>query len=361
MANGEDAVLFSVIVPVYMIEYDLLRKCLDSLIDQASTEVEFIVVDDGSPDECGSICDEFAALCPSMRVIHTVNAGVSHARNVGLDNSRGSYVLFVDGDDRLADGFLAHLCKNTTGLADITFFNHQVGEFPDEADSKDSWAVSGTLLPRDLTKAVLTSAPMPSGISRAEVGSPWGKIFRKDFLLQYGCRFPEGVRKTQDRIFMVDVLSHDPKCAYVAVNSYIYIQNNGSITKRYNPKALDLCMETRNAMYNVLASRYAGDDEVDSWFATFVVTIMLETVVDLDIFHKHNPSNILGKYKKFKTAMRVLMPDVDIAEPANAFARRAKAITGMLRGGHVLPTFIALVFYSCFKRRRDEKTLQSKR
>lgn len=353
MINGEGTVLISVIVPVYKVEYDLLRKCLGSLSSQAHSSVEFIVVDDGSPDDCGSICDEFAMRCPSMRVIHIDNAGVSHARNVGLDNSRGSYVLFVDGDDQLPEGFLDHLRKNISVLSDITFFNHRVGQASNKMSNLDSWVVGASLSPRELTKAVLTFRLMPSGMSRIKVGAPWGKVFRKDFILQHDCRFPEGVRKTQDRIFVVEALSYEPKCTYIPVDSYIYIKNSGSITKRYNPQALNLVMETRDAMHGVLATRYVDDDEVNSWFATFVAAIMLETVIDLDILHRDNPCGVFGKYKKFKMTVSALMPDVKNAEPGNASSGRAKVVTGMMRGGHFLIAFISLFVYAGLKSSRN--------
>ena len=90
--------LISVIVPVYNVE-PYLRKCADSILAQTYTNLEVILVDDGSPDNCGAICDEYAARDERVRVIHKENGGLSDARNAGLNIMNGSYVAFVDSDD----------------------------------------------------------------------------------------------------------------------------------------------------------------------------------------------------------------------------------------------------------------------
>ena len=90
--------LISVIVPVYNVE-PYLRKCVDSILAQSYSNLEVILVDDGSPDGCGAICDEYAAKDARVRVIHKPNGGVSDARNAGLDIMTGDYVAFVDSDD----------------------------------------------------------------------------------------------------------------------------------------------------------------------------------------------------------------------------------------------------------------------
>lgn len=93
--------LISVIVPVYNVE-KYLRKCVDSILAQTYTNLEIILVDDGSPDNCGKICDEYAAKDSRIKVIHQENGGLSAARNAGLDVATGDYIGFVDSDDYIA-------------------------------------------------------------------------------------------------------------------------------------------------------------------------------------------------------------------------------------------------------------------
>lgn len=92
----------SCIVPVYNVE-KYLRRCVDSILAQTFTDFELILVDDGSPDGCPAICDEYAEKDSRVRVIHQENKGVSAARNAGLDMARGEYVCFVDGDDEVSE------------------------------------------------------------------------------------------------------------------------------------------------------------------------------------------------------------------------------------------------------------------
>lgn len=92
--------LISIIVPVYNVE-KYLNKCIDSILNQTYRNIEVILVDDGSPDNCGKICDEYAMKDKRVKVIHIENKGVSNARNVGVENSTGQYIGFVDADDIL--------------------------------------------------------------------------------------------------------------------------------------------------------------------------------------------------------------------------------------------------------------------
>lgn len=94
----------SVIVPVYKVE-NYINECVDSLISQTFTDIEIILVDDGSPDDCGSICDAYAEKDNRIKVIHQKNAGLSAARNAGIDEATGQYLCFVDSDDYVSDDY----------------------------------------------------------------------------------------------------------------------------------------------------------------------------------------------------------------------------------------------------------------
>ncbi len=89
----------SIIVPIYKVPEQFLRKCVDSIIDQTLKEIEILLVDDGSPDHCGTICDEYAAKDSRIRALHKPNGGLSSARNYGCKAAQGKWVMFVDGDD----------------------------------------------------------------------------------------------------------------------------------------------------------------------------------------------------------------------------------------------------------------------
>ena len=94
----------SIIVPVYNIE-QYLPRCIDSILNQSFADFELLLIDDGSKDKSGAICDEYAAKDSCIRVFHKENGGVSSARNVGLDNARGEWLSFIDGDDEITEGY----------------------------------------------------------------------------------------------------------------------------------------------------------------------------------------------------------------------------------------------------------------
>ena len=100
--------LVSIIVPIYKVE-KYLKQCLDSILNQTYENIEIILVDDGSPDNCGKICDEYASNDKRIRVIHKENGGLSSARNAGLDVATGEYISFIDSDDYVSENFIKRL------------------------------------------------------------------------------------------------------------------------------------------------------------------------------------------------------------------------------------------------------------
>ena len=113
--------LISVIMPVYKTEANHLYKAIESVINQSYREIEIVLVDDGSPDQCGAICDSYAGTDNRIRVIHKKNGGVSSARNCGLETVTGDYTFFVDSDNTLQNNTIEVLFQTAQKTnADIT-------------------------------------------------------------------------------------------------------------------------------------------------------------------------------------------------------------------------------------------------
>lgn len=112
--------MISVVVPVYKVE-KYLERCINSVLSQSYKDLEVILVDDGSPDKCGKICDEYAKKDDRVKVIHKENGGQSSARNIGIQEAKGQYISFIDSDDYLEKNAYETLIKvATTTNADIT-------------------------------------------------------------------------------------------------------------------------------------------------------------------------------------------------------------------------------------------------
>ena len=129
--------LVSIIVPVYNTA-PYLRACLDSVLSQSFTDFEILLVDDGSTDGSGKICDEYAGKDSRVIVLHQENGGVGSARNRGIDNARGEFLVFVDADDFVTDGYLEHLMDSNADLvvSGIRRFGAKTGlEIPSRQDS----------------------------------------------------------------------------------------------------------------------------------------------------------------------------------------------------------------------------------
>ena len=113
--------LISIVIPVYKVE-KYLEKCIESVLKQTYTNLQIILVDDGSPDNCGKICDEYAKRDSRIDVIHKVNGGLSEARNVGISKAKGRYIGFVDSDDYIKENMyeiLLNLIKEYNADASI--------------------------------------------------------------------------------------------------------------------------------------------------------------------------------------------------------------------------------------------------
>ncbi|MBR5814166.1 MAG: glycosyltransferase, partial [Bacteroidaceae bacterium] len=118
----------SIIVPVYKVRR-YLQRCIESILQQTYTDYELILVDDGSPDSCGAICDRYAQECDKVRVIHKKNGGLSSARNAGIAAARGEYITFVDGDDAVASGTYYYNMNILRANPDIDILEYPVHKY----------------------------------------------------------------------------------------------------------------------------------------------------------------------------------------------------------------------------------------
>lgn len=223
----EKTPLISVIVPVYKVE-PFLRRCLDSIVSQTYQNLEIILVDDGSPDRCGAICDEYAAGDQRIIVIHQENKGLAQARNAGLDIATGDFIQFVDSDDWLEDAACESALKDALGQnADMVCFGfYQV-------------APSGKSCPNAATSSGIQEKGSVMGqlIRQRWIGADcvWNKLYSKT--LFDGIRFPEG--RVHEDLGALYRLIHRSRVVYVSSSVlYNYFQRPGSImTERHRYSA----------------------------------------------------------------------------------------------------------------------------
>ena len=229
----------SVIVPIYKIE-DYLSDCIISILSQSFTDFELILVDDGSPDNCGNICDEYAQIDRRVVVVHQRNAGVSASRNTGLDIATGQYISFIDGDDIVANDYLSVLYNmitiNDSGISCCGF-------------QKFSGENTISFVDRDTDSKVLEGKKLLKDIYADISYSPitlWGKLYKK--YLFNNIRFPEGRIHEDQAILPIVIYSAETVCITDLV-LYGYRQRSNSImgeefsVKRYDDLySIDKCI-----------------------------------------------------------------------------------------------------------------------
>ena len=205
----EQKKIISVIVPVYNVE-PYLRECLDSIVNQTYKALEILVIDDGSTDGSGSICDEYKKKDDRIRVFHTENRGLSAARNLGLDEARGEFIGFVDSDDWIELGILEQAISKI-GEADILCFGY------------DRHPLNASYYSGKEALVALTNG----NISNAA----WDKLYKKDCFSSF--RFPEG-RVHEETATTYKLLYQSSYVICINECGYHYRNREGSISSSHS-------------------------------------------------------------------------------------------------------------------------------
>jgi glycosyltransferase involved in cell wall biosynthesis len=233
----------SVIIPVYKVEL-YLRQCINSILAQTYSNLEIILIDDGSPDDCGKICDEYAKKDNRIKVIHKKNEGLSEARNSGIDTATGEYLTFVDSDDWIEIDMIEVLYNNlVNNNADI---------------SCCGYAMVYTNSTKYLNNEKNLVLDKEQAIKEIFVNKKlntffWGKLYKKHIFNKI--RLPSG-KHYEDVFVIVDILLEAHICTVYPVSKYYYRQRKGSIVNSaYNPKIMNV-IEAAERNLKIISSNY---------------------------------------------------------------------------------------------------------
>lgn len=226
----------SIIVPVYNAE-KYLHRCIESIIAQTYHVWELILVDDGSTDSSGKICDEYASLDKRITVCHIQNGGPSRARNYGIDKSTGDYVYFVDADDWIEPTCIHDFLDKSNESFDIYFHNY-VQHNPD-----------GTCVIADIQEKEAYGAECKEVLSNlicsSKFGWTWIKLFKREILNKFNIRFREDCSLQEDELLTLQYCQHIESIAIRNKANYHYYVYNTSLTrkKRYPTQHLNVIFE----------------------------------------------------------------------------------------------------------------------
>lgn len=228
----------SVVVPIYKVE-KYLSRCIESILNQTYKNIELILIDDGSPDNCGKICDEYAKKDHRVRVIHKTNGGLSSARNAGLEIATGDFIGFVDSDDWIEPTMYETLIKNAINYnAEIS-----VGGVVDLLELGEEYKQTKTTFNGSIRTECLDKKDAMKKFF-LESWSAWDKIYRRD--IHIDLRFPEG-KINEDEAIAIRLLDRCEKIVYTNEVFYNYISRPNSITtSKFSRKKLDWYRNCKN-------------------------------------------------------------------------------------------------------------------
>lgn len=237
----------SVIVPVYKVE-QYLPACIESVLAQTMEDFEMILVDDGSPDSSGKICDDYAAKDSRIRVFHKENGGVVSARMHGLKEARGEYVIFLDGDDMWTKTALTGLWDSSIAGA-IDFIR---GGFFYENENGGIYNVVTPSLKGVFDVDDLLSRSFNTIFDYTAM-CVWGNLYRKEVALAAAQDVGSvKINHSEDGLFAVAVFLHSHKISFLKDPFYYYLQRDGSALHRFNHRVVEAQKGFLNAMENIL-------------------------------------------------------------------------------------------------------------
>ena len=334
--------LITFIIPVYNTSVKNFSRCISSVNKQGLSNFEIIVIDDGSKEinaaEYDHVCSEYN----NVELFHIPNSGAANARNLGIRKSTGKYICFVDSDDYLPqNGALTRavaLLERTD--VDILFGCNNI-----EGKNKENYEYTI----QDLQLIVIEQKIINGSI---QIGSPWAKLFRREFLIKNRVEFNKTLRRSHDRMFILEALEARPTfCFFNEVLYYFCNDELESLSRGWNPK-------TKGYLYNYLLACESFIDKNHPQIKSYEIAmsklemLLLRQCVHQVIFH---PSNKCGVRKRYR----------DFSETVNLFLRHdVSTINYVSKGMYVFSFLIKkkvnFVAYLCLELDRYKRITQMK-
>lgn len=221
--------MISIVVPVYNTE-NFLSKCIESILAQSYNDFELLLIDDGSTDNSGFLCDKYSEKDKRIKVFHKKNAGVGAARNTGIEMANGEYITFIDSDDYIDRHYLEYFFN-------IPFISNNI-YIRAEALIDNTNGISSTK--KNNKDYVLNNARLGHEIELYDLlskGAPWAKLFSLNLIRKYNLRFPTDINFHEDHFFVIKYITACAKekgqFIYIGTPQYHYVQHNQvSLTKK---------------------------------------------------------------------------------------------------------------------------------
>ncbi len=322
------SIYISVIIPIYNAE-KYLPRCLDSIINQTYSNLEIILINDGSSDASGNICDSYAKEDSRVKVIHQSNAGVSAARNAGLDIATGDYISFVDPDDWIESNMYEVLVGTIQGKEiDILRFNaYRKGEIinklPFRGEYSNKELEEKILLP-------LIGAEKFGGMFI--LGVLWLHLYKREVIEDNHIRFNPQLRRCEDRLFTLSSVIHAKSILFVDEVLYHYEVYDNSLSNRYDPERWEqelIYLSELKARYHT----YKPEKFYDEADKRLLGEYLLRAITSIsNEFFSNNRNNFRERYKNTKTIINNPIVRTAIREtPREKSGLKGKLILGAIK------------------------------
>ncbi len=265
----------SIIVPAFNTE-KYIKECLDSIFKELDETVEIILVDDGSTDSTEEIYSTYN--CRNFRTFKNLNHGVSYSRNFGINKARGEWILFVDSDDKMVDGWKTIVLRELTDERDIVYF---FGQNTTQDVNK--------LSKSNLIKEILTGGET---INLKSLGSPWSRAFRREVVINNNIKFKEDVVNGEDTLFNIEALNATDSFFFVHGLIYQYRNNAFSSTHTYNRKLIESDVKFHSYVADILSKTdltSAEQEQLKNYCLGNAIYTIMENLSYIDNFSEVKP------------------------------------------------------------------------
>lgn len=292
--------LISIVVPVYNMQ-KYLKRCISSIILQTYNNIEILLINDGSTDKSADICNSLADSVNYIRVFHKENEGVSLARNLGIQFAVGSYIMFVDPDDWLSKDIVQKLLnKATSSDSDIVSCGASI-ETEGKAIKNSFYKGSHEYIEKKRAIAQLFSNDFYNDADDLiDIGVPWGKLYKRSFLIDYSLLFVPELRRNQDNIFNLYAFHYSNYIAYVDEPLYHY---NYSHYKEesgiVNNDVIGLNTRYADEMTTFFLKYYSDDQILSTLYKKKLCRVFMK-IMTFDICNPRSPIELSERINKIE-------------------------------------------------------------
>lgn len=298
--------LITFVVPVYRVSDEVLRQCVNSILSQHNGSYEIILIDDESPDNAGKVCDELALNNSKINVVHQKNQGVSVARNAGIKLAHGRWVAFVDADDWIESSFIdefmsiAQKHDDADIIISSCYVNYSHAQVLNPFFKDDKIVAVGSEKDR-IILGFLCPNINSDNVGTADVGSPWAKLYRREFLLENNLSFNPELKRMQDNVFNLFAVEAAKTVVYENRPLYHYRKSTSSGFSRYMPHIVDYYEKVFMITTDFISKYHKPKEFMEALNVKIIKSVYV--YCKMNFFHKDNDISLKARLKNLRKCL----------------------------------------------------------